>query len=81
MSAGRKAGSTLTDDEGYFTLAAPAVGHYVLSALAAGHAPNATSASFLTEDQRVEVDLRLPVVSAVPAFSVPESRTVRAAER
>ncbi|MDX6330723.1 MAG: hypothetical protein QOI83_3106 [Streptomycetaceae bacterium] len=78
---GRKAGSTLTDDEGYFALAAPAVGHYVLSALAAGHAPHATSASFLTEDQRVEVDLRLPVVSAVPAFSVPESRTVRAAER
>jgi hypothetical protein len=75
-SRGRKAGSTLSDDEGYFALTAPADGHYVLSARAAGHAPHATSASFLTEDQPVEVDLRLPVVSAVPAFSVPESRTV-----
>ncbi|MEV8408039.1 carboxypeptidase-like regulatory domain-containing protein, partial [Streptomyces niveus] len=56
---GRQAGLTTADDEGRYSLAAPAAGRYVLAGSATGHAPYAHPVTYLGGAVAVEVDLVL----------------------
>ncbi|MET4922707.1 MFS transporter [Streptomyces sp. PSRA5] len=62
---GRQAGLTTADDEGRYTLAAPAAGRYVLAGSATGHAPYAHPVTYLGGAVAVEVDLVLAPRAAV----------------
>ncbi|GGX52556.1 MFS transporter [Streptomyces minutiscleroticus] len=65
---GRRAGTTLSGEDGSYTLAIPAGGPYVLAATAAGHAPLAASATHPGGALPVDLDLELPgETSGVPA--------------
>jgi hypothetical protein len=65
---GRRAGATLSAEDGSYTLAVPAQGPYVLAAKATGHAPLASAATHAGDDRTVDLDLSLPgqTVSAAP---------------
>ncbi|KES04831.1 transporter [Streptomyces toyocaensis] len=57
---GRRAGSTVSADDGSYALPVPARGPYVLSARAAGHAPLASPAAHTGGPHPVDLDLALP---------------------
>ncbi len=57
---GRRAGATLSADDGTYALAVPVQGAYVLAARAAGHGPYASSATHAGDERAVDVDLSLP---------------------
>ncbi|MEV5544922.1 MFS transporter [Streptomyces sp. NPDC052309] len=57
---GRRAGATLSADDGSYALAVPAEGAYVLAARAPGHGPLAHAATHAGDDRPVDVDLALP---------------------
>ncbi|MFF1272741.1 MFS transporter [Streptomyces marokkonensis] len=57
---GRRAGATVSADDGGYALPVPARGPYVLSARAAGHAPLASPATHAGGPHPVDLDLSLP---------------------
>ncbi|HLL35691.1 MAG TPA: MFS transporter [Streptomyces sp.] len=57
---GRRAGATLSAEDGSYALTVPASGPYVLAAQAPGHAPHASAATHAGDDRPVELDLSLP---------------------
>ncbi|MFE9623450.1 MFS transporter [Streptomyces sp. NPDC006527] len=57
---GRRAGATLSADDGTYALAVPVQGAYVLAVRAAGHGPYASSATHAGDERAVDVDLSLP---------------------
>ncbi|GGZ71182.1 MFS transporter [Streptomyces echinoruber] len=57
---GRRAGATVSADDGSYTLPVPAEGPYVLAARAAGHGPLAHAATHTGGDHVVDLDLSLP---------------------
>ncbi|MER5858617.1 MFS transporter [Streptomyces sp. NPDC059688] len=57
---GRQAGATVSAEDGFYSLAVPAEGAYVLAARAAGHGPLASSASHSGAEHAVDLDLALP---------------------
>ncbi|MFE4666761.1 MFS transporter [Streptomyces sp. NPDC056716] len=57
---GRRAGATLSGDDGTYALPVPSGGPYVLAAQAHGHAPLASSATHSGAEQAIDVDLSLP---------------------
>ncbi|MEV5341486.1 MFS transporter [Streptomyces sp. NPDC052676] len=57
---GRRAGATLSAEDGGYALTVPASGPYVLAAQAPGHAPHASAATHAGDDRPVELDLSLP---------------------
>ncbi|MEU9730171.1 MFS transporter [Streptomyces sp. NPDC048002] len=57
---GRRAGATLSAEDGSYALAVPSQGAYVLAAKADGHGPHASSATHARDDGTIDVDLPLP---------------------
>ncbi|MEW2397097.1 MFS transporter [Streptomyces sp. NPDC046862] len=57
---GRRAGATVSDEDGSYALAIPTGGTYVLAARATGHGPLASSATHTGGENAVDVDLPLP---------------------
>lgn len=57
---GRRAGATVSADDGGYALAVPAGGAYVLAARATGHAPLASPARHEGDGRPVDLDLSLP---------------------
>ncbi|MFI5566880.1 MFS transporter [Streptomyces sp. NPDC051740] len=57
---GRRAGATVSADDGTYALAVPARGPYVLAARATGHAPLAAPALHEGDGRPVDLDLSLP---------------------
>ncbi|WP_346768006.1 carboxypeptidase-like regulatory domain-containing protein [Streptomyces sp. JB150] len=57
---GRRAGATLSAEDGGYALTVPAPGPYVIAAQAAGHAPHASAATHAGDDRPVELNLSLP---------------------
>ncbi|MFJ4683082.1 MFS transporter [Streptomyces sp. NPDC088789] len=62
---GRRAGSTLSAEDGSYALPVPAAGPYVLAAQAPGHAPLASSATHPGAERAVDLDLSLPARQVV----------------
>ncbi|MER6009435.1 MFS transporter [Streptomyces bluensis] len=60
---GRRAGATVTAEDGSYALAVPAEGTYVLAARATGHGPLASSATHTGDADLVDVDLPLPTAT------------------
>ncbi|WP_189872279.1 MFS transporter [Streptomyces bluensis] len=60
---GRRAGATVTAEDGSYALAVPAEGTYVLAARATGHGPLASSATHTGDADPVDVDLPLPTAT------------------
>ncbi|MFD8519426.1 MFS transporter [Streptomyces capillispiralis] len=58
--SGRRAGATVSADDGGYALTVPAPGPYVIAARAAGHAPLAAPATHAGDERPVELDLSLP---------------------
>ncbi|MFJ5259433.1 MFS transporter [Streptomyces sp. NPDC088387] len=57
---GRRAGATLSAEDGTYALMVPTAGPYVLAAQAHGHAPLASSATHSGDEHCVDLDLSLP---------------------
>ncbi|MFF3844132.1 MFS transporter [Streptomyces sp. NPDC002328] len=57
---GRRAGATLSGDDGGYVLAVPAQGAYVLAAKASGHGPLASAVTHAGDEGAVDLDLSLP---------------------
>lgn len=57
---GRRAGATLSGDDGGYVLAVPAQGAYVLAAKASGHGPLASAVTHAGDERAVDLDLSLP---------------------
>ncbi|MFH8450199.1 MFS transporter [Streptomyces fungicidicus] len=57
---GRRAGATVSADDGSYAVAVPARGAYVLAAHATGHAPLASPATHAGDGRPVDLDLSLP---------------------
>lgn len=57
---GRRAGATLSAEDGSYALAVPAEGPYVLAARAPGHAPLASAPTHTGGEHPVDLDLSLP---------------------
>ncbi|MPY49626.1 MFS transporter [Streptomyces acidicola] len=60
---GRRAGATVTAEDGSYALAVPAEGTYVLAARATGHGPLASSATHTGDAHPIDVDLPLPTAT------------------
>ncbi|MEV6589460.1 MFS transporter [Streptomyces acidicola] len=60
---GRRAGATVTAEDGSYALAVPTEGTYVLAARATGHGPLASSATHTGDDHPIDVDLPLPTAT------------------